>query len=140
MDVLCKAFLLVALCMLCIAASVWDLKWRRIPNWLIVVGLITGLFFHLWGQRLVDGLLGLLLGGIPWLLVRIGGGDIKFYAVCGFLLGLQGVMVSYFVLAFLCVVALGGLCLCGGLRWREEIPFGPLISLAAVIAGVICYV
>ena len=132
--------MLGALCVLCIVASVWDLKWRRIPNWLIIVGLVAGLFFHLLGCSLVDGLLGLLLGGVPWLLAKVGGGDIKFYAMCGFLLGLQGVMVSYCVLALLCVVVLGGLCLWGRLRWRDAIPFGPLISLAAVIAGVICYV
>ena len=137
--------MLVVLCMLCVVATVWDLKWRRIPNWLIVVGLVAGLFFHLLGCSLADGLLGLLLGGVPWLLVglfrgSVGGGDIKFYAMCGFLLGLQGVMVSYCVLCVLSVVLLGGLCLCGRLCWRDTIPFGPLIALATVIAGVICYV
>ena len=126
--------------MLCVVASVWDLKWRRIPNWLMIVGLVAGLFFHLWGCSLVDGLLGLLLGGVPWLFAGVGGGDIKFYGMCGFLLGLQGTVVSYCVLCVLSVAILGVLCLCGRLRWRDVIPFGPLIALAVVIAGVICYV
>ena len=136
----------VALCVLCIVASVWDFRWRRIPNLLIVVGLVAGLFFHLWGATLCNGVVGLLIGAVPWVLADlftpggIGRGDIKFYAMCGFLLGFEGVLVSYFVLALLCVVVLGGLCLCGRLRWRDFVPFGPLISLSVVIAGVVCYV
>lgn len=132
-----------ALCVLCVVASIWDLKWRRIPNWLIVVGLVTGLFLHLWGSTLWSGLLGLLVGGVPWILADlftrggVGGGDIKFYAMCGFLLGFDGVLVSYGVLAVLSVLTLGILCLLRKVRRTDRIPFGPLIGVSAVIAGVV---
>ncbi len=165
MDVWSKALLFAALCVLCAVAAIWDLKWRRIPNWLIIVGLATGLFLRLLGasldvadvacvwaalwDTLLDSALGLLAGGLPWLLADlisrrhsrdkagIGGGDIKFYGMCGVFLGIDGVLLSYCVLAVLSVLALGALCLLRKLKRTDRIPFGPLIAIAVVVAGVV---
>lgn len=183
MDVWSKALLFAALCVLCVVASIWDLKWRRIPNWLIVVGLATGLFLRLLGASLgvagvadvageagatgmwamlwsalrttlVDCALGLLAGALPWLLADlvsrrrsrgqpggiatgVGGGDIKFYGMCGVFLGLEGVLFSYCVLAVLSVLVLGVLCLLRKLKPTDRIPFGPMIAIVVMITGVV---
>ncbi len=161
MDVWSKALLFAALCVLCVVAAIWDLKWRRIPNWLIVVGLATGLFLRLLGavlgvadvadvagawaplwDTLLDSVLGLLAGALPWLLADlvshgVGGGDIKFYGMCGVFLGLDGVLLSYCVLAILSVLALGTLCLLRKLKRTDRIPFGPIIGIAVVITEVV---
>lgn len=165
MDVWSKVFLFGTLCAVCVAASVWDLKWRRIPNGLMITGLATGLLLRLSGawlgtvaeaggawdilwDVLIDSLGGLLAGGLPWLLAdlfgywfsgkrSIGGGDMKFYGVCGVFLGLEGILLSYCVLAAVCVVVLGILCLCRLLKRKDRIPFAPLIAVAVLIAGVI---
>lgn len=148
--------LFAALCVLCVAASIWDLKWRRIPNWLIVVGLVTGLFLRLLGALwdagvwavLADGVFGLLAGALPWFLADlvshwrsradgIGGGDIKFYGMCGVFLGLDGVLLSYCVLAVLSVGILGVLCLLRKLKRTDKIPFGPMIAAAVMLTGVV---
>lgn len=161
MDVWSKVLLFGALCVLCVAAFVWDLKWRRIPNWLIMTGLVTGLFLRLLGSllgtaaevggvwvTLVDCFCGLLAGGLPWLLAdlfgcwivgkrSIGGGDMKFYGTCGIFLGLDGILLSYCVLVVVAVLVLGALCLCRLVKGKDKIPFAPLIAIAVMVAGVI---
>lgn len=138
---------------LCIVASVWDLKWRKIPNWLVVTGLILGLLFRfLFAENvfaaLVDSAFGLLAGGLPWLLAdvfgywltkrrSIGGGDMKFYAMCGVFLGFEGVLLSYCVLAVVSVCVLGLLWLCRKVKRKDKIPLAPLIAAAVVITEVI---
>lgn len=151
----------LTLLVLCVMASAWDLRWRRIPDWLILVGLVTGLFLHLadslageaaeagnvW-MTLADAFGGLLAGGLPWLAAdlfgrrisgkrSIGGGDMKFYAMCGVFLGLEGVLLSYCVLALVSVFVLGTLCLCRLIKRKDKIPFAPLIAVAVMITGVI---
>ena len=74
-------------------AVFFDLEWRRIPNWLIVCGLIAGL--GLGGLRgmnaLYQGLLGLGMGIglliIPFAFRWIGAGDVKFLGVVGAFVG-----------------------------------------------------
>lgn len=80
-------------------AAVWDLAERRIPNWLIVSGLLLGFAF----SAQTSGLTGLgfaLLGAAVALLVLIGpfalrwmgGGDVKLAMVCGAFTGWNGAL------------------------------------------------
>lgn len=83
---------------LSVAAGLWlgalaltggylDLRWRRLPNWLALVSLVSGLG---WGvalagwpaapPALLHGLLALLVGIGLFALGGFGGGDAKFYA------------------------------------------------------------
>lgn len=81
-------------------AAVWDLGQRRIPNPLIVVGLVLGAVL----QTQADGLVGLglsvlgasvglvaLLG--PFAARMVGGGDVKLLMVVGAFLGWKGALV-----------------------------------------------
>lgn len=74
-------------------AAFFDIEWRRIPNWLIVFGLIAGIGLN--GMRGLDGLydsligagLGIALFFIPFALRWIGAGDAKYLGVIGAFLG-----------------------------------------------------
>jgi prepilin peptidase CpaA len=80
-------------------AAVWDIAQRRIPNWLIVSGLLLGIAF----QTQSGGLAGLglaLLGAAtalgaligPFALRWMGGGDVKLAMVCGAFTGWNGAL------------------------------------------------
>ena len=80
-------------------AAVWDIAQRRIPNWLIVSGLLFGIAF----QAQSGGLAGLgfaVLGAVVALVVLIGpfairwmgGGDVKLAMVCGAFTGWNGAL------------------------------------------------
>ncbi len=87
----------VALWTLTGVAAAWDLSERRIPNPLILTGLLLGLGF----KAQSDGFVGLglsLLGSftalliliVPFAIKRLGGGDVKLAMVCGAFLYWRG--------------------------------------------------
>jgi len=96
---------------LLVVASLYDFKYRRIPNWLIGAGLLTALLIHLLTGGATGALfslegfvagIGLLL--VPFALRGIGAGDVKLLGVVG---AFQGV---YFVFStFLWMALWGGL-------------------------------
>jgi prepilin peptidase CpaA len=77
-----------------VAGAVSDARTHRIPNRLVLAGLVAALLLRaLWGLGpLWHGVAGLLIGlafGFPLFLLRaFGGGDVKFLAVCGAFVGL----------------------------------------------------
>src|SRR5262249_16210320 len=83
----CLLVLLVGL------AAVFDLKERRIPNWLIVFALVGGVLLNLWQgmSHLLDACLGFGLGigalFIPFALGWLGAGDVKLVGAIGAVLG-----------------------------------------------------
>lgn len=76
-------------------AVFFDLKERRIPNWLVLVGLIWGIALHAFAgfAQLSHSLLGFLVGMaifiIPFAFGWMGAGDVKFFGVIGALLGIE---------------------------------------------------
>lgn len=97
--------------LLSLVMAAWDLKSRRIPNFLTIGGSLAGLGFQLGFHGLpglLDGAEGLGLGFIlllvPYLLGGMGAGDVKASAALGAWLGLQR--------AFLLFIYMG---ICGGL-------------------------
>jgi prepilin peptidase CpaA len=84
-----------ALAVLLVAAALWDLRRRRIPNALngavLLAGLATAVATDGWGQALSGlgaALLCLFLLWWPWLGKRIGGGDVKLVAAAATAVGL----------------------------------------------------
>ncbi|WP_054950892.1 A24 family peptidase [Numidum massiliense] len=79
-----------------IVAFVWDVKWYKIPNWLTMGAVATGLVYHLIVGG-IDGLifsgLGMLAGGGLLLLLyffkAVAGGDVKLFAGIGALVGVE---------------------------------------------------
>jgi len=101
----------------------WDLKTRRIPNYLTIGGALGGLGFQLGYHGLpglLDGLAGLGLGFIlllgPYVLGGMGAGDVKASAALGAWLGL-GRTFSFFIYMGIC----GGLIILAVLLWQRRL-------------------
>lgn len=84
-------------------ALYWDLTKRRIPNALVVAGLVLGAAIRVMvsGPSLLAGLLGALLAlalTFPLFAMRaMGGGDVKLFAVSGMFLGMAGFFTALLV-------------------------------------------
>ena len=78
-----------------LVAAGWDVKWRRIPNWLTAPAFVLALALRvpLGTGPLLDGLLaGLIafaLGVVVFALGGLGGGDVKLLAAAGACLGID---------------------------------------------------
>jgi leader peptidase (prepilin peptidase) / N-methyltransferase len=138
-----QALLLVSALLI---VSFIDLSHQIIPDWITYPGTGIGLIFSWltgtpgWQSSLIGLLVG---GGLLWLLAvgyqllakkeGMGGGDIKLLAMIGAFLGWQGVLVTLILGSFLGTLAGLGLILI----WKKDrtyaVPFGPFLSLGAVI-------
>jgi prepilin peptidase CpaA len=83
-----------ALLILATVAAIWDLRTRRIPNWLVLAGLVAGFGLNgfLFGlPGLATAGLGMLAGFSIYLVLHLlramGAGDVKFMAAVGSLVG-----------------------------------------------------
>lgn len=93
---------------LVVVAAAYDLRFRRIPNWLNLLGLITGFGINMllfgW-QGLGAALLGFLcalLVYVPLYLIRgMGAGDVKLMAAVGAIVGPRHWIVIFLVTAIL---------------------------------------
>jgi len=74
-------------------SAFFDLRVRRIPNWLIVAGAVSGFAIHAFNgwEGFLQSLLGFVIGVgvliLPFAMGWIGAGDAKFFGVTGALLG-----------------------------------------------------
>lgn len=110
---------------LAIVAAVFDIRSRRIPNWLTTAGLFAGILGHAWLGNQAAGhdfalhaagysLLGAaVVGVVPLLLWRlglVGGGDVKIVmavgAVCHASLGMTMVFIALSLMASVGIVKL----------------------------------
>jgi leader peptidase (prepilin peptidase) / N-methyltransferase len=123
-----------------------DFSHQIIPDWITYPGIGVGLIFS-WlagSPGLWSSLIGVLVGGgLLWLLAAgyqllakkegMGGGDIKLLAMIGAFLGWPGVLVTLLLASFLGTLA--GMVLI--LIWKKDrthaVPFGPFLSMGAVI-------
>lgn len=119
-----------------------DLHYRRIPNSIVLTGVIIALvlrtFYPL--ESIWNHLFGAVVGFFALLLIAIlskggmGGGDIKLYAMIGLFIGWKGVLLSLMLAAF--VGSIYGLILILMKQFKSKmtIPFAPSIMVGTVIA------
>lgn len=89
---------IAVLAALVVLAGVWDWRWRRIPNWLIVAGAVGGLAVNA-PMSAAKGLGIAVLVYLPLFLLRaVGGGDLKLMAAMGIITGHE-VWLVLFVLS-----------------------------------------
>lgn len=119
-----------------------DLTYMLIPDKILLV--FTGIFLieriflplHPWW----DSLLGAVIGFGVLLFIAViskggmGGGDIKLFALIGFVVGVKTLVLSFF-LATLLGALIGGIGLALKIfKKSEPIPFGPFIAVGTLIA------
>ena len=82
-------------------AAVWDIRTRRIPNWLTLTALVLGLALHAWQGTWREAGLGCLLAVVIYLPLFLAGGrgagDVKLMAALGLILG-PTIWIQLFVL------------------------------------------
>ena len=131
---------------LAVVAAGIDMQHRVIPDVLTlpwtVVGLVLGAFSGGF-QGFLSRVLGLLACGGLVLLIAIvsrggmGGGDVKFMALAGSFLGVPGGLTSFVVACIVGAVA-GVILIVLRIKTRkDEIPFGPFISLGMIIVCIL---
>ncbi|WP_371931997.1 prepilin peptidase [Mesobacillus subterraneus] len=134
--------LLVALLLisLFVIITVSDLNYMIIPDKVLIVFSVIFIAVRLiipidpWWVSLVGGAVGFALLLLIAVISRggMGGGDIKLFALIGFVLGLKGLLLSFF-LSTLFGALFGGLGLVLGLLKRKQaIPFGPFIAIGTL--------
>lgn len=127
-----------------IVISFIDLEFQIIPDVfsvsIILVGLLVSILPHSANNLVIDikeSLLGILVGGGILFIIAIiskggmGGGDIKLNAGVGALLGWQASILTIFIGSF--VGAIIGLIILKR-TGNRKIPFGPFLSLGAIIS------
>ncbi len=129
----------IILASLLIVISFIDYKLKIIPNELIVFGLIVGLAFNIFNfsDYFFTGIIGMLIGGGIFLLIALlapmGGGDIKLMGILGLFLGGQLILLTT-LLSFITGALISVILIVLKIKSRkDEIPFAPFISLAAII-------
>jgi len=124
---------------LLIVVSMIDLKHKIIPDGLIITGIIIGIILLLQDKTvLFNRLIGLGIGLGLFLTIAVltnamGGGDIKLMAVLGLIFGIKGILfIALFSFVIGAIISVALLTLKIKSR-KDEIPFGPFISLSALI-------
>ena len=127
-----------------LTVAIIDIKHKIIPDTITLPGIIFGIVAGSYLFGLKESLLGLISGGGIFLLsselyyqvrgrVGMGGGDIKFIAAVGALLGLKQVLLVIFLSSFIgSVVGLLGL-IGKKLDAMSQIPFGPFLAVGTLI-------
>ncbi|MFS0723692.1 prepilin peptidase [Paenibacillus sp. 1P07SE] len=132
---LVKGFLFALFLMI---ASSHDIRTREIPNWLPLALVGSGLL----QLQLVSALLGLLATSLPYLLAavitggKIGGGDIKLMAACGFVLGpVGGILQSIVGLTLVLLFAIG-IAFRSGLKSAKQtaLPLVPFLAAGGLLS------
>ncbi len=86
-----------ALAALVITAAVYDLRFRRIPNWLNLAGVVLGLGLNTYRlgmaglrQAAVGLLVAFIVNFLFYAIHALGAGDVKLFAAIGALVGVDG--------------------------------------------------
>jgi leader peptidase (prepilin peptidase)/N-methyltransferase len=130
-----------------IVITVIDLHHQIIPDVISLPGIGVGLFASLIIPQinLLGSLVGVLLGGgslfivatlYQWLFKRegMGGGDIKLLAMIGAFLGWKAVIVTILLGSLVGSITGIVIMVLKGKDFKYAIPFGPFLSMGAVIA------
>lgn len=108
--------LVVVVAIFTLTAMIWDLKTRKLPNWLNISAFVLALVFHGvnggW-NGILSSLAGFGVGFgillVLWLIGGGGAGDVKFMGALGAWLGVTLTLVVFFGSAVVAVIGLLGI-------------------------------
>lgn len=130
----------IAMTVLLILISFIDLEHRIIPDFMVVITLVTGLMFSfIIRASFIDTILGMIAGGgIMFLLALVpsalGGGDVKLMFAIGAFLGLNrtlwAILLAFILSSLISIV----LILFKIKAAKDYIPFAPFLSLGSFIS------
>ncbi|HCJ10081.1 MAG TPA: prepilin peptidase [Clostridiales bacterium] len=137
-----EALSAVLLGSLIIVGGTIDTFHQRIPDVVTLPGIALGLSLSLFNPQMgaLGSLLGLLVGGGFLLAVAVasgggmGGGDVKFAAMMGAFLGVEGTLAALLV-GFVAGALVGGAALAAGRKRRRDfMAFGPFLGAGGLVA------
>lgn len=139
-------FAVAALCAiwLLLEMAIADLKYRIVPDQLVILLAVSALgflpFHSGWQDCLFGGLAGFgvmgftaLLGRLAYRRETLGGGDIKLFASLGLVMGLVGIMAVFVLTTLLSAGHLIWLLIRKKLKRRDTVPMVPYIALSAAV-------
>jgi Flp pilus assembly protein protease CpaA len=118
-----------------------DFRIRKIPNWLILIGLFFGLLLNAiaGGSHLLQSILGIVVGVsallVPFACGWIGAGDVKFFGVIGGLLGVNWLPRVFFYSALVAGLIACGYTIVGSARFSRFAEMWLDLRLAVVSLG-----
>ena len=116
-----------------------DIEHQIIPDAITLPGIVLGLLAGSYSIGYIDSILGFFLGGALFYLVAVlsnggmGGGDIKYIAAAGALVGWEKVLLIIFMGAFLGSIVSIFQIVVQKKSKKSLIPFGPFLSVATLI-------
>jgi leader peptidase (prepilin peptidase)/N-methyltransferase len=119
-----------------------DISYMLIPDKILIFFAGIFLFERIYSPLTPwwDSILGSLIGFVILLLIAIvskggmGGGDIKLFALIGFVLGTKFLLISFFLASFFgAIYGIIGMIF-KRLKRKQAIPFGPFIALGTITA------
>lgn len=123
-----------------IIVSFIDVRFKIIPNTIVLFTLIVGIFFIILGDiSFLNAIMGMLIGGgMLFLLALIpnvlGGGDIKFMFASGAFLGASN-SIKAILIAFITSSIISIILIVLRIKGRKDyIPFGPFLALGSFLA------
>lgn len=125
--------------------SVIDLKYRVIPNRILMILFIFGVSFNLINNAITirDMLSGFFIISVPLFIISlilknsIGGGDIKLMAVAGACLGFDNIIMAFFISSICSFIVLLILLAMKKIKSNDLIPYGPFLSIGIFIASLL---
>lgn len=127
-----------------IELSIADIKYRIVPDQLVILLVVSAVGFiqyHTgWQDMLAGAALGLGIMAVTALLGRalykreaVGGGDIRLFAALGLVLGTKGILFVYMISALLSGAHMVFLLAARKIKKNDTIPMVPYIAAAAII-------
>lgn len=136
-------------CWLLLEMSIADIKYRIVPDQLVMMLVVSGMGFvpyhergpleGFWGALIGFGVM-LFIGILGKLIYRketLGGGDIKLFAALGLCLGIEGILITFVVTS---LISAGHFCVLLAqkrIKKGENMPMVPYISASATFYMVI---
>jgi len=120
-----------------------DYRIRKIPNWLILIGLFSGVLLNAvgGGSHLFQSILGIVVGVVvllvPFACGWIGAGDVKFFGVVGGMLGVNWLPRVFFYSALVAGLIAFGYAIVGSVHFSRFREMWLDLRLAVVSLGTV---